>query len=1348
MAVCLSGLPTPKAFDCIGEPATLEQRWTIWKFEFELYCTASGIKDSKQQRAILLHLAGAGIREIFHAFTAEQQGEDYKTAMDSLTQHFKLKKNVPMARQAFLTAVPKPGERIHQFAIRLQTLCEHCEYNDQKDSQIRDRILTFILDKPLKAKLFREEGLTLSKLLEIVNTYHDKEALVLVPDQGGVNQLRVQQKPDSAGPKFDGRCHRCNKQGHKAADCRCSKNHQCEKCGKIGHFKVCCKSKQTSGKAKSASGPKSKGRKPSHVRQLEAVDVQETDSEEEEDVFNVFCTHTESPPGTMEISIGGVIQNVIIDSGASCNLMSERTFNDLSKGDIVLKPSSKQIFAYSSSDALNLKGSCMLNVQVPETNVDKRAKFFIVSGKASTLLGRELSEALGILKVGVQVNSCSSDFSAINTQLNSKAALKAKFPNVFHGLGKLKGFKLKLHIDQNIKPVAQPLRRIPFSRRQKVADKLEELEKLGVVEKVNSPTSWINPLGAVEKPNGDVRICLDMRQANQAILRERHPVPTMQETLQEISDAKIFTKLDLNMAFHQIELSPESRDITTFAAPTGLYRYCRLLFGVNMATEKFQNLIWQVLKDCPGAFNMHDDILIVGRNQKEHDENLERAVQKLQDSGLTLNYEKCVVGASSMDFMGDTISADGLKLSDKRVEAIVEAPAPTNQSEVRSFLGSAQFCAKFIPQFATISAPLWDLTSKNAKWKWGAKEAESFAQIKHLLTCAPVMSYFTQGAQTRIITDASPVGLGAILEQRQPGDGQFRPVYYASRKLSKVEQRYSQFEREALAVKWACEKFHMFLYGTHFEILTDHKPLISVLGPKSKPPSARIERWLLYLQQFSYVVRHISGKENSADALSRLPVGPVQTADSKATSEYVFSTAKAAVPVAMTPKHVEVVSEKDPTLILVREAIRSGDFTRLTGTLYKAVSKELWIAGQLVMRGNRIVLPESLWKQAIILAHEGHQGMVRTKSRLRSKLWWPQMDAQAEQFIKACYPCQLVGPRGKPEPVRSTELPEEPWEDLATDLTEIPGGNHLLVVVDNYSRWPEVVLLKKTDAPHVITALEGIFRTHGIPYTVRSDNGPPFASKEFENFLEFLGIEHKKGIPYWPQSNGEVERCNRTILKVIRIANLQGNDWKKALDDFLFQYRTTNHAATGCSPAELLMGRQLRDKLPSVKIPKDRATESEWQHKLRDRDALSKLRQKEYADARRHAEPSGIDEGDEVLLRQTRRENKLSPVFEPEAYKVLQKTGNAVVLEDSDGNRKMRNVAQMKKFIKPQEAVAADMLPTPPEIAQEHQTAPETQNQSTLDCTAEMPASPGSLANQRPARTRQQPVRFKDYVLQ
>ena len=264
-------------------------------------------------------------------------------------------------------------------------------------------------------------------------------------------------------------------------------------------------------------------------------------------------------------------------------------------------------------------------------------------------------------------------------------------------------------------------------------------------------------------------------------------MPTVEETLQEISNAKLFSKLDLNMAFHQIELAPESRDITTFAAPSGLYRYKCLLFGVNMATEKFQNLIWQVLKDCPGTYNIHDDILVVGRNEEEHDHNLDTALRKLEESGLTLNYDKCIMGASSMTYMGDILSADGLLLSEKRIEAIIDAPAPRNQFEVRSFLGSVQFCAKFIPQFATISAPLWDLTSKTASWNWGKKEIAAFDQIKTLLTSTPVMAYFTQGASTRLTTDASPVGIGAILEQQQ-SDSHFRPVYYASRKLSGVEQ--------------------------------------------------------------------------------------------------------------------------------------------------------------------------------------------------------------------------------------------------------------------------------------------------------------------------------------------------------------------------------------------------------------------------------------------------------------------------------------------------------------------------------------------------------------------------------
>lgn len=200
---------------------------------------------------------------------------------------------------------------------------------------------------------------------------------------------------------------------------------------------------------------------------------------------------------------------------------------------------------------------------------------------------------------------------------------------------------------------------------------------------------------------------------------------------------------------------------------------------------------------------------------------------KLEESGLTLNYDKCEIGVGSMIYMGDVLSGEGLKVkvSSKRVKAIVEAPAPQTPSEERSFLGSVQFCSKCIPNFATVSSQLWDLTAKDIKWKWGVKEAKSFQEIKDRLTHAPVMTYFRQGAETRLTTDASPVGVGAILEQKQK-DGSYRPIYYASRKPSKIEMRYSQFEREALAVRWACEKFYLYLYGISFEICTDHKPLL------------------------------------------------------------------------------------------------------------------------------------------------------------------------------------------------------------------------------------------------------------------------------------------------------------------------------------------------------------------------------------------------------------------------------------------------------------------------------------------------------------------------------------------
>ena len=505
------------------------------------------------------------------------------------------------------------------------------------------------------------------------------------------------------------------------------------------------------------------------MNQLTKNQMAEDDADSDD--FYVFSAGATDEENTLKLINEDKLINSVIDSGASCNLMSEEELNFVTGGRVEVLECTKNVYAYASVEPLQLIGKCILSECVPQTHQSLGAEFYITYGKAATLLGRKTSELLGMLRVGVSINSCKIKANGppeMPKHADRKAALKGKFPKVFQGLGKLKGYQLKFHIDQDIHPVAQPVLRIPFSRRDKVNEKLEDLLKLDVIiDKVEGPTSWVNPSVVVEKPNGDVRLCLDMRQANRAIVREKHPVPTVEETLQEVSYAKVFSKLDLNMAFHQIQLHPDSRDITTFAAPNSLYRYKRLLFGVNMATEKFQQIVWQVIKDCRRAYNLHDDLRVVGADDKEHDENLERVMRKLEESGLTLNYEKCEIGVSSMVNMGDILSGEGLRLSSDRVKAIVEAPAPQNLIEVRNLLGSMQFCAKFIPNFATISSPLWDLRPIFAVWrKQCPTQNEAFNEIKDQLFCAPVMAYHRQGAPTRLTTDASPVGIGAILEQK------------------------------------------------------------------------------------------------------------------------------------------------------------------------------------------------------------------------------------------------------------------------------------------------------------------------------------------------------------------------------------------------------------------------------------------------------------------------------------------------------------------------------------------------------------------------------------------------------
>ena len=747
------------------------------------------------------------------------------------------------------------------------------------------------------------------------------------------------------------------------------------------------------------------------------------------------------------------------------------------------------------------------------------------------------------------------------------------------------------------------------------------------------------------------------------------------------------------------------------------------MFGISSAPEVYQHVIQQSLHGCEGVANISDDIIVHGKNTEEHDKRLQQVLERLKEKNLTLNAEKCRFHMTQMVFMGLVLSDNGIGSTEDKVKAIVDAREPQSASEVKSFLGLANYNARFIPDFATVAEPLRRLTKKGVRFEFGEEQKDSFNELKRRLSSAETLGYFDKEAKTLIIADASPVGLGAILIQEQ--EGRKRVISYASKSLSAVERRYSQTEKEALAVVWACERFHVYLYGIKFELYTDHKPLETIYSSRSKP-CARIERWILRLQPYKFQVKYLPGNQNIADPLSRLLQADEQTEPSsahKVSDEFVRFVAVTATPQAMTTREIEEASAEDRGFVELRQCIKDGNWKGDQHKQYIPVCSELCVIGKLILRGTRIVIPSKLRSRVLSLAHEGHPGIVSMKQRLRSKVWWPGIDKDTEKFCKTCYGCQLVSSPANPEPIKSTPLPSGPWQDLAVDLLgPLPSGESVLVIVDYFSRYYEVEVMRSTTSERVIECLEKVFTTHGLPLSIRSDNGPQFRSEVFEQYLEDNGIEHRKTTPLWPQANGEVERQNRSLLKRMRIAQAEGKEWKKEVRKYLVAYRSTPHSTTGVSPAELLFGRKVRTKLPELR---EESTESE----MRDRDSEMKVKAKQYADKKRNVQESDLTPGDKVLVKQERR-NKLSTPFAPEPYAVVTKTGNSVVIESPEGVQLMRNTTHVKKFEESSQDPA--------------ETAPLLDVTDPVKPTAER-EEPSDAVLTRPTRVKKLPERFKDF---
>ena len=695
---------------------------------------------------MLLHLAGPDVQEIFSTLPDTGEATDYAATVTALNGYFLPKVNAAFARQKFHRLQQKEGETVLQFVTRLRKEEKDCTFGADFDNQIRDAVLCKCRSDYVRRKLLEERAeLTLARTLEIAEQCESVDRQmshlsVSGPSKEDANRVyETPERPHSKQNRKKNRiqCYRCGSSGHLGRDPKCpARGHTYSKCKGKDHFASVCKTK-----------PKKRG-----VNQ-----VQTELAANAEQVDYPFRVTKEVHSNLLQLSVGGVKLEMLGDSGATNNIVDEETWEDLKVKKIKCKseaaPIDRKLYAYASSKPLPVKGRFTCKVLIGRGKA--QAEFLVIKGKGVPLLCKDTAMKLGVLKIGVD----------IATVAEAKQTLKQQFPEVFSGIGKLKSKQVTLHLDPNVKPVAQPLRRTPFNLQERVEKKIRELLDCDIIEEVDGPTPWVNPVVIIPKADGDIRLCIDMRRANEAILRGRHPIPTVDELLHSMNGSKVFSKLDLKWGYHQLELSPESRQITTFVTHKGLYRYKRLLFGVSSASELYQHEISTALAGIEGVDNISDDIIVHGPDQKTHDQRLLKTMERLKQHGLTLNADKCLFNVDRLVFMGILLFEKGIGPTEERVRALQEAREPETASEIRSFLGLANYSSRFIPHFATLTEPLRKLTRKDVSFHFGPEQEASFESLKRSMVEAGTLAYFDKSASTKVVADASPVGLGAVLMQ-------------------------------------------------------------------------------------------------------------------------------------------------------------------------------------------------------------------------------------------------------------------------------------------------------------------------------------------------------------------------------------------------------------------------------------------------------------------------------------------------------------------------------------------------------------------------------------------------------
>ena len=701
---------------------------------------------------------------------------------------------------------------------------------------------------------------------------------------------------------------------------------------------------------------------------------------------------------------------------------------------------------------------------------------------------------------------------ASRPRIKNKEHLIEMYPECSDGsVGCFEDYTYHITLDSNVKPVVHAPRRVPLELVEKLKFELAEMEKDGVIEKVTKPTAWVNSLVIREKPNGRLRLCLDPKDLNEAIMRDHYPTPTVEEIVPKLAGAKIFSKLDARNGYWNVMLDEESSYLTTFNTPIGRYRFLRMPFGLRMSQDVFQFKIDETYRNCLGATGIADDITVYGQDEPQHDLHLHDAMERTRRAGIKLNHEKCIIKTSECSFFGMVYTSSGVKPDPEKVTAIQNIDPPKDKKELHSFLGMVNYLAPFMPNLASHTAPLRELLRDDVEYQWSPSHTRAFETIKCQISTETTLAYYDRSKPVVLQVDASSKGLGAVLLQEN------KPIAFASKALTPAESRYANIERELLAVVYGCEKFHTYLYGRQFVIESDHRPLEQIHKKNLDMAPPRLQRMLLRLQPYDCTIQYKSSKEMvMAGTLSRL--------SSRDRDEIPGMQVRIHQLVEFSPVELQQIKDetvKDGTLQFLTQQVVQGwpDSIKKVHQEIKPYwnnRDDISIQEGVLLLGSRIIIPESLRQQIIQEIHSGHQGMEKCKLRAKSCVYWPGIHKEIENMVASCCACKKFQNSQQKEPMIPSEVPPRPWHTVSADLFKV-NNSWYIIVADYYSKFPFVKKLNNLTATAVINVIRSIFSEQGIPEVLICDNGTQFTSAQFQDLSKRYGFRIVTSSPYHPK---------------------------------------------------------------------------------------------------------------------------------------------------------------------------------------------------------------------------------------